>query len=57
MEPLENIALTMDLSGVEFIEKCHKDKGVEDDGKVFSWSILTLCRQAPAAVYVQKNLT
>ncbi len=43
MEAGEDVSLTVDFSGVEFVEKCHEHKGVEDDREVFRWSTETLC--------------
>lgn len=28
----------MDLAGIDFVEKLHEDKGVEDDGVMLRWS-------------------
>lgn len=33
-DAMEDIALTMDLSGIDLIEKLHHDEGVEDNGVV-----------------------
>ena len=30
----EDVPLSVDLTGVEFVEDLHEDKGVEDDGVV-----------------------
>lgn len=36
-DAFENIPLTMNLSGVEFIKQCHHDKRIEDNSKVLCW--------------------
>jgi hypothetical protein len=34
-QPGKDVALVVDLAGVDLVEECHHDKGVEDDGEVF----------------------
>lgn len=34
--PFEDVSLPVDFPGVEFVEKCHHDEGVENYGKMLS---------------------
>lgn len=33
-DPVKDVALAVDLAGVDLVEKLHHDEGVEDDGVV-----------------------
>ena len=47
LEPIDHVALAVDLTCVDLIEECHHDEGVEDDGEMLWRRRVKLC---PAAI-------
>lgn len=53
---LEDIALTMNFPGVEFVEESHHDERVEDDGEVLRGPA-ACCRHSAARIDVEHQVT
>lgn len=54
-DALENIPFTMDLAGIDLVEKLHHHKGIEDNGIVLRGRGVE--GSIPAAVYVKHFLS
>lgn len=55
VDTFEHVPLSVDLPGVDLVEKLHHDEHVENDGVVLRWRRMQ--RSVAAAVNVEKLLT
>ena len=54
-ESNEDVALSVNLTGVDFIEQCHHDECVEDHGEMYRGRVRRFC--ALSIVNVKYNIT